>query len=155
MEILPLMNTQPGVPAMVAAPTILVIDDDPDIRADLRMILEDQGYRVITAPDGQSGLKLALTERLDLIICDMMMPKMSGFIVLERVKQNEQKSIPFIMLTANDSDHQRDFAEFLGVDAYLNKPIGTKPLLEQLQAFCRKPAATDHTAVPCSMDSTV
>jgi CheY-like chemotaxis protein len=152
-EILCLMDTQPGVPAMAVAapPTILVIDDDPDIRADLRMVLEDQGYRVVTAPDGPAGLQLALSEPLDLIICDMMMPKMSGFIVLERVKQHEQRSIPFIMLTANVSDQQRHFAEFLGVDAYLHKPIGTKPLLEQVQVFCPKPASDG--AYP--VDSTV
>lgn len=140
---------------MVAPPTILVIDDDPDIRADLRMLLEDHGYRVLTAPDGPSGLKLAQTDRPNLIICDMMMPKMSGFIVLERVKQDERQAIPFIMLTANDSDHQRNFAEILGVDAYLNKPIGTKPLLDQLQAFCPKPPSPAHAENQCPVDSTV
>jgi CheY-like chemotaxis protein len=72
----------------------------------------------------------------------MMMPKMSGFMVLERVKEHEQKPIPFIMLTGNESDHQRDFAEFLGVDAYINKPVGIKPLLVQLGMFCPKPPAT-------------
>ncbi len=124
---------------MVAPPTILVIDDDPDIRGDLQMLLEDQGYRVITASDGHVGLALVSADRPDAIICDMMMPRMSGFKVLERVKEHERKPIPFIMLTGNESDQQRIFAEFLGVDAYINKPVAIKPLLAQLGMFCPKP----------------
>jgi DNA-binding response OmpR family regulator len=116
--------------------TILVIDDDPDIRCDLTMLLEDQGYRVITAGDGQAGLNRAQADRPDLVIVDMMMPKMSGFIVLERLKQHQKQQLPVIMLTANESDHQRAFAEFLGVDAYLNKPIGTKALLDRVHGLC-------------------
>jgi CheY-like chemotaxis protein len=124
---------------LVAPPTILVIDDDPDICGDLQMLLEHQGYRVITAGDGHAGLELVSSDRPDAIICDMMMPRMSGFKVLERVKEHAKKPIPFIMLTGNSSDHQRTFAEFLGVDAYMNKPVSTKPLLDQLQMFCPKP----------------
>jgi CheY-like chemotaxis protein len=144
------MHYQPGDLAMVV-PTILVIDDDPDIRGDLQMILEDQGYRVITASDGHTGLQRALKDRPDLIICDMMMPKMSGFVVLERVKQHPQHmGVPFIMLTGNESDHQRTFAVFLGVDAYLNKPIGIKPLLEHLHKLCPMPVCpgAHATAIP-------
>lgn len=122
--------------AMVAPQTILVIDDDPDIRSNLQMLLEDQGYRVITAPDGAAGLCRALSEHPDLVIVDMMMPKMSGFVVLERLKGQERSSLPVIMLTANESDQQRAFAEFLGVDAYLHKPIATKALLERVIGLC-------------------
>jgi len=134
------MFHQLGDLAMVAVPTILVIDDDADIRGMLKMILEEEGYRVITASDGQAGLLRASNDQPDVIICDMMMPKMSGFIVLERVKQLQHLQTPFIMLTANESDQQKAFAEFLGVDAYLNKPIGTKPLFEQLRRLCPVPA---------------
>lgn len=138
---------------MVVAPTILVIDDDPDIRGDLQMLLEDQGYRVITANDGHSGLQRALADRPDLIICDMMMPKSSGFIVLERFRQNSNRQTPFIMLTGNESEPQRAFAEFLGVDAYFYKPIGTKPLLDKLRNLCpvRKAAVQENVL----LDSTV
>jgi DNA-binding response OmpR family regulator len=135
--------------AMVLPQTILVIDDDPDIRGDLQMLLEDHGYRVITAPDGQSGLTRAINERPSLVIVDMMMPKMSGFIVLERLKQNEARRTPVIMLTGNESDQQRAFAEFLGVDAYLNKPVATKHLLDRVRQFC--PARPDDTtAIPAN-----
>ena len=130
------MDILTGALAMVGAQTILVIDDDPDIRGDLQMILEDRGYHVITAADGQAGLNRVLAERPDLVIVDMMMPKMSGFVVLERLKQQTYPAIPVVMLTGNSSDHQRNLAEFLGVDAYLNKPIGTRPLLDQLERLC-------------------
>jgi DNA-binding response OmpR family regulator len=65
------------------------------------------------------------------------MPKKSGFVVLERLKQQEKPSFPVIMLTANESDQQRAYAEFLGVDAYLNKPITSKLLLDRVQHLCR------------------
>jgi CheY-like chemotaxis protein len=149
------MNNYSRTMPMVAAPTILVIDDDADIRSDLQMILEDHGYRVIAACDGQAGLNLALTAEPDLIICDMMMPKMSGFIVLERVKQDHPRPTPFVMLTANHSDQQRTFAEFLGVDAYLNKPIGIKPLLDQLGRLCPLPAAKASRSTPAAVETVV
>ncbi len=121
---------------MAPVPTILVIDDDPDLRDYLRMVLEDHGYRVVTACDGQEGLKCALAERPHLILCDMMMPKMSGFIVLERIKQHPHLRMPFVMLTGNVSDQQRAFAEFLGADAYLIKPVGSQALIQELHRFC-------------------
>ena len=134
---------------VVALPTILVIDDDPDIRGDLQMLLEDQGYRVVTAPNGQEGLERSKAERPNLVIVDMMMPKMSGFVVLERLKQNTSSPTPVLMLTANESDHQKAFAEFLGADAYLNKPVGTKQLLDHIYRLCPMPSgALDGTRVP-------
>jgi DNA-binding response OmpR family regulator len=119
---------------MVAPQTILVIDDDPDICGHLQMILEDSGFRVITAGDGQTGLTRASHDRPNLVIVDMMMPKMSGFVVLERLKQRQ--GMPVIMLTANGSEQQRAFAEFLGVDAYLTKPAGTKIILDHVRQLC-------------------
>ena len=125
--------------AMTAVPTILVIDDDPNIRGDLRMVLEDEGSHVVTACDGQAGIEKAKEIRPNLVIVDMMMPRMSGFVVVERLKQHEQTPIPVFMLTANESDQQRAFAEFLGVDAYLNKPIGAKQLIEHVGRVCPRP----------------
>lgn len=100
------------------------------------MVLEDHGYRVITAPDGVSGLRMASDERPDLVIVDMMMPRMSGFTVLERIKESSTLTMPVLMLTANESDEQRTFAHCLGVDAYLNKPIGTRQLIDHVQRLC-------------------
>jgi two-component system, OmpR family, response regulator MprA len=134
----------------ISAQTILVIDDDPDIRDDLRMILEDHGYNVLTAPDGKAGLETAVEKRPHLIIVDMMMPRMSGFVVVELLKQRVDWVTPVMMLTANESDQQRTFAEFLGVDAYLNKPIGIKQLIDHVERLCplTKPAALEPPHIP-------
>jgi DNA-binding response OmpR family regulator len=133
-----------GAAFMVAPQTILVIDDDPDIRDDIQSLLENQGYRVVTAPDGQVGLQRALTDKPDLIVVDMMMPKVSGFVVVERLRQAQQM-VPIIMLTANESVHQRTWAEFLGVDAYLKKPVRFRQLLDHMRRLC--PPAGE-TAIP-------
>ncbi|WP_157369549.1 response regulator transcription factor [Zavarzinella formosa] len=121
---------------MTNSPTVLVIDDDPNIRESLQMILKDQGYRVIEACNGEMGIGKAVGERPNLIIVDMMMPKVSGFLVIERVKHQHNLPIPIIMLTGNESDQQRSYAEFLGVDAYLNKPVRISQLMEAVERFC-------------------
>lgn len=121
---------------MTVARTVLVIDDDPDIRELLQEVLEDRGFRVVCAPDGDVGVARAVHAPPDLVICDMMMPRASGFTVLERLKQQHRLPIPIIMLTGNDSDHQRLYAEFLGVDAYLNKPVRAAELFEAVDRFC-------------------
>ena len=119
--------------------TVLVIDDDPDIRDLLRTALEDRGYGVVCAPDGETGIARALKDLPDLVIVDMMMPRISGFAVLERLKHQHRLSIPIIMLTGNESDHQRQYAEFLGVAAYLNKPIRQVNLLQVVGRCCPLP----------------
>lgn len=116
--------------------TILVIDDDPDIRGGLTTILEEQGYRVVTASDGKSGLQMARDELPDLLILDMMMPRMSGFSVLERLKERPGPNPAVVMLSANASVHQRALAHLLGVDIYLHKPVGAALLLDHVQRLC-------------------
>jgi DNA-binding response OmpR family regulator len=121
---------------MSVSRTVLVIDDDPDIRDVLRTVLEARGYRVDCAPDGEAGIVHALAHRPDVVILDMMMPRVSGFVVLERLKHQHRLGVPVIMLTGNDSDHQRTYAEFLGVDDYLTKPVGASQLFEAVGRFC-------------------
>lgn len=121
---------------MAVTRTVLVIDDDPDIRDLLRSALEDRGFRVQCAPDGEIGVVKALSTPPDLVIVDMMMPRASGFQVLEKLKQHHRLPVPVIMLTGNDSDHQRAYAEFLGVDAYLNKPVRPAQLFQAVDRFC-------------------
>ncbi|HEX3146809.1 MAG TPA: response regulator [Gemmataceae bacterium] len=121
---------------MTVARTVLVIDDDPDIRELLQDVLRDRGFHVDCAPDGDAGVAKAIHAPPDLVICDMMMPRASGFTVLERLKQQHRLPVPIIMLTGNDSDHQRLYAEFLGVDAYLNKPVLPHELFETVDRFC-------------------
>lgn len=123
--------------------TVLVIDDDAGVRETLQMALEDWGYRVLCAPDGEVGISVALRDDPDLIICDMMMPKASGFVVLDRLKNIHRMKMPIIMLTGNESDQQRTFAEVLGVDHYLLKPV--RPLqLKQTIGKCLPHDAVAH-----------
>ena len=121
---------------MTVPRTVLVIDDDPDIRDLLQDALQGRGFRVDCAPDGEVGVAKAIQSPPDLVIVDMLMPRVSGFTVLERLKQHHRLPVPIIMLTGNDSDQQRAYAEFLGVDAYLNKPVHPALLFETVDQFC-------------------
>jgi DNA-binding response OmpR family regulator len=118
---------------MPAARTVLVIDDDPDIRDAVRDVLQDRGLTVVCAPNGEAGLVRAAADRPDVVIVDMMMPGISGFMVLERLKRQSRVRIPVIMLSGNESGYQRAYAEFLGVDHFLNKPVGAAILFDTVQ----------------------
>ncbi len=121
---------------MAASKTILVLDDDPEILAALRTVLERQKYRVLTASDGNAGLAVAEREQPDLVIVDMMMPKKSGFLVLERLKSRKEASPRVIMITANEGSRHRAYAEMLGVDDYIRKPFAMERLLDSVQELC-------------------
>jgi DNA-binding response OmpR family regulator len=121
---------------MAATKTILVIDDDPDILSALRTVLEKKDYRVLTAVDGNAGLALAEREQPDLVVVDMMMPKKSGFLVLEKLKSRQEAGPRVIMITANEGGRHRAYAEMLGVDDYIRKPFAMERLLESVEKFC-------------------
>jgi DNA-binding response OmpR family regulator len=121
---------------MAATKTILIIDDDKEIVKGLQMVLESKGYRVATAYDGAAGLTTAEQERPDLVIVDMMMPKKSGFLVLEGLKTKDAATPKVIMMTANEGARHRAYAEMLGVDDYLRKPFAMDKLLASVQEHC-------------------
>jgi DNA-binding response OmpR family regulator len=121
---------------MAAAKTILLIDDDRDILEALSVLLERHGYRVVTAGDGQAGIEAAERERPDLVVADMMMPKKSGFLVLETLKSRAAPCPKVIMITANEGGRHRAYAEMLGVDDYLHKPFAIEILLESVERLC-------------------
>jgi DNA-binding response OmpR family regulator len=131
--------------------TILIIDDDADIRELLQMALEEWGYQVLSAADGNAGEALALSDRPDLIILDMMMPRISGFAVLQRLRQQHRLDVPVIMLSGIESDHQRAYAEFLGADQFLMKPVRPLELLQNVRRLC--PLAARDAAVAMARDS--
>jgi len=118
----------------VAEPThrILVVDDDLEIGRTVRYALEAKGYEVINATDGNQGLALAETEDPDLIILDMMMPKRSGFLVLEKIRRSRRVPTRIIMITANEGNRHKEYAETLGVDDYIRKPFQMDRLLESV-----------------------
>ncbi len=112
---------------------ILLVDDDPEIIESLRYALEAKGYEILVARDGNQGLALAERETPDLVILDMMMPKRSGFLVLERLRRTHLAPIRVIMITANEGSRHKAYAEMLGVDDYIRKPFGMDRLVESVQ----------------------
>ncbi len=108
---------------------VLIVDDDPAIVESTQLALEAFGYEVETAPDGACGLALAERRRPDVMILDMMMPKRSGFLVLETLRQVDDFPTRIIMITANEGNRHKEYAEQLGVDAYLRKPFAMDELL--------------------------
>src|SRR5262245_16853247 len=120
----------------MAAKTILLVDDDPEILGAMRLVLEKQGYRVVTAADGNMGLAVAEREAPDLVIVDMMMPRKSGFLVLEKLKSRADGAPRVIMITGNEGGRHRAYAEMLGVDDYIRKPFDMGRLLDSVQRLC-------------------
>jgi DNA-binding response OmpR family regulator len=120
---------------MADSKTVLVVDDDSDIRSAVSTLLERKGYRVLTAADGNMGLAVAERESPHLVIVDMMMPKKSGFLVLEKLK-SRAGGPKVIMITANEGSRHRAYAEVLGVDEYIRKPFDFNKLLESVQRLC-------------------
>ena len=116
-----------------ASKRILLVDDDAEIVESLRLALEAQNYEVLVARDGNQGLALIERENPDLIILDMMMPKRSGFLVLERLKRLGEKKHRIIMITANEGNRHKAYAEMLGVDDYVRKPFPMDRLIQSVQ----------------------
>jgi len=115
------------------AKRILLVDDDQEIVETLRVALESKGYVVLVARDGNEGLALAERDDPDLVILDMMMPKRSGFLVLERLRRTRPVPVRIIMITANEGNRHKDYAEKLGVDDYIRKPFAMDRLVESVQ----------------------
>jgi DNA-binding response OmpR family regulator len=112
---------------------VLLVDDDHEIVDAIRHALEKSGYGVLIARDGNQGLALAEREHPDLIILDMMMPKRSGFLVLEKLRRTRESPPRVIMITANEGSRHKAYAEMLGVDDYIRKPFAMDRLLESVQ----------------------
>jgi DNA-binding response OmpR family regulator len=124
---------------MAATKTILLVDDDAEILSAMLTIFVRRGYRVLTANDGNMGLALAEREAPDLVVCDMMMPRKSGFLVLEKLKARKESSPKVIMITANEGIRHRAYAEMLGADDYIRKPFEMAKLLEAAERLCPLP----------------
>jgi DNA-binding response OmpR family regulator len=118
---------------MAATRTILLVDDDADIRSALKTFLDRKGYRVLTAADGNAGMAMAERESPDLVVVDMMMPKQSGFLVLQKLRGRPDGGPRVIMITANEGSRHRAYAEALGVDDYIRKPFAMERLLESIE----------------------
>ena len=117
--------------------TILVIEDDASISKGLQQNLSFEGYSVFVAPDGERGLELAVDKAPDLIVLDVMMPKMNGFEVLRELRRREI-DVPVIMLTAKGEEMDKVRGLDLGADDYVTKPFGLQELLARIQAVLRR-----------------
>ena len=112
---------------------VLLVDDDIEIMESMRTVLESKGYEILVARDGNQGLVMAESENPDLVVLDMMMPKRSGFLVLERLRRSRPVPMRVIMITANEGSRHKAYAEMLGVDDYIRKPFAMDRLLESVQ----------------------
>jgi two-component system, OmpR family, alkaline phosphatase synthesis response regulator PhoP len=116
---------------------ILVIEDDESITLGLRMNLEAEGYEVSVATDGEEGLTVARSGTTDLVILDVMLPKMNGFEVL-RVLRAEGRTVPVIMLSARGAEMDKVMGLELGAEDYVTKPFGLAELLARVKAVLRR-----------------
>jgi two-component system OmpR family response regulator len=118
---------------------ILIVEDQPSVRACLREVLRMSGYKVLVAGDGREALALLKAYDVDLILADIMMPNMNGYQLFERVAENpDWVQIPFIYLTARRLDSDVRYGKELGVDDYLIKPVEAKDLLAVVRGKLRR-----------------
>jgi len=119
---------------------ILVVEDEPAMVAGLRDNFEFEGYEVITAQDGIEGLERALEESPDLVVLDVMMPRMSGLEVCKQLRA-KRASLPIIMLTARGQEIDKVVGLELGADDYVTKPFSIRELLARVKSVLRRTAA--------------
>ncbi|MEK3887949.1 response regulator transcription factor [Bacillus sp. FSL K6-3431] len=116
---------------------ILVVDDEPSIVTLLKFNLEKAGFSVITAVDGKAGFSLAMEEKPDLIVLDLMLPFMDGMDVCKQLRQ-EKVETPILMLTARDDEFDKVLGLELGADDYLTKPFSPREVVARVKAILRR-----------------
>ena len=119
--------------------TILIVDDEEPIRDLLRYNLEKEGYKTLEANDGQAGVDIALAEKPDLVLLDLMLPKMDGLSVCKRVRQ--YLNVPIVMLSAKGEEIDKIVGLEIGADDYVTKPFSVRELMARIKANLRKAEA--------------
>jgi DNA-binding response OmpR family regulator len=122
-------------------PRLLVVDDDEDIRALLRLILERGGYDVDDQPDGRAALRAFHTGRHDLVVLDVTMPDLDGWEILDRIR--DLSEVPVLMLTARESESDRVRGLRAGADDYVTKPFDRDELLARVEVLLRRAPRAD------------
>ncbi len=120
--------------------TIAIVDDDPDILQSIELAFRQEGARTLVAGDGLGALHIVREDKPDLLVLDMMLPRSSGLLVLEKL-QEDKIAVPVIMLTANQGRRHREFALGLGARAYLFKPVSLVRLLDTAATLLTEPNA--------------
>ena len=131
---------------------ILLVEDDPAILEGLTAILNEENYETITADNGEKGLALALKELPDLIVLDIMLPKMNGLEVLQTLRNRENSNVPIIMLTSKKEEIDRVMGLEFGADDYITKPFSTRELLARIKAVLRRVALVQQLPEIISFD---
>ena len=131
---------------------ILVIDDEPDLLENIKTILVEEDYNVKTAKNGEVGLKLIENEDFDLVICDIMMPKLNGYELLDEVNNSLSKDIPFIYLSAKTESVDFRKGMSLGADDYLLKPFDTDELISTIELRLNKSNSRKQTETQTTID---
>ncbi|WNS74559.1 response regulator transcription factor [Bacillus sp. DTU_2020_1000418_1_SI_GHA_SEK_038] len=116
---------------------ILVVDDEQSILTLLEYNLKQAGYEVITAMDGETGKNLAISEKIDLIVLDLMLPKMDGIEVCKELRQKKVMT-PILMLTAKDDEFDKVLGLELGADDYMTKPFSPREVVARVKAILRR-----------------
>jgi len=124
---------------------ILVVEDEPDLLRGLAQALREEGYAVDTAPDGEEGLYKAQSWEYDALVLDIMLPKLDGWEVLERLRQT--KKTPVLMLTARDQSRDRVRGLDTGADDYVVKPFDLPELFARLRALIRRSAGETQNSI--------
>lgn len=115
---------------------LLLVDDEPDIVSMVKVRLEANGYDVVTASDGKEAIDKAHKEKPDLIILDLMLPKIDGFKVCAMLKRDQRyMKIPIVMFTARAQETDEKLGKQLGADAYIMKPFEAKTLLDTIKGL--------------------
>lgn len=117
---------------------ILIVDDEKNIVDIIAFNLKKEGYQILKAADGEQGVRMALEEEPDLILLDIMMPKMDGYEACKKIR--EKKNTPIIMLTARAEEVDKVLGLELGADDYVTKPFGVRELMARVKANLRKAA---------------
>jgi len=123
------MNTMEQSLGRLEDVKVLIVDDDRDILESMEAAFQSEGALTQTAMDGNEAIRICREEPPDLVILDMMLPKRSGFLSLEKIKGYEDAPL-VIMVTANEGKRHQAYAESLGVDRYLQKPVPLRQLLD-------------------------
>jgi DNA-binding response OmpR family regulator len=122
------------MPDSPAKPRILVVDDEPDLIAVLRMGLQMEGFEVLEAADGAEGLRRAREDKPDLVVLDLMLPKMDGYQVCRSLKFDPRyKNLPILILSARPGDQDRRLALEMGADDFIRKPYDLKDLVSRIR----------------------
>lgn len=115
---------------------VLIVDDEQDIVETLKFVIEAKGYECLCAYDGEEGLMLAKQEMPDLIILDVMMPKINGFKISRLLKyDNKYKDIPILMVTARSQDEDKIIGEETGVNEYITKPFEIDEIMDKIDKY--------------------